>query len=83
MENHLNLVKGASYQVIKSFTDYDNNIHQVGEVWIYLGTNYHFYDNGLTLYVIENNENKVYRLQDRDFAQQEVINNFNDYIEQL
>ncbi|RFA27035.1 hypothetical protein CAI21_15925 [Alkalilimnicola ehrlichii] len=45
------LVAGRQYKVIKAFTDYDGDVHPVGESWVYLGFSFLPYDSGLSLFV--------------------------------
>jgi Domain of unknown function (DUF3601) len=80
MKNHLNLKTGQDYIVIKSFTDYDDIVHAVGEIWTYQGTNFLPYDDGLTLHVLMNHQTAVYRLQWRKEAQADIIENFKEYV---
>jgi hypothetical protein len=81
MNNSLDLIPGQEYFVIKPFTDYDGIVHGVGETWIYHGTNFLPYDDGLTVHVLVDKEAVVYRLQWRLEAQAEIIENFNQYVE--
>lgn len=81
MDNTLNLIPGQQYAVIKSFTDFDSIVHEVGETWIYQGTNFLPYDDGLTLHVVVNNKEAVYRLQWREEEQGQIIEHFRDYVE--
>jgi hypothetical protein len=81
MDNRLNLISGQDYLVIKPFVDYDGIVHDVGEIWTYQGTNFLPYDDGLTLHVLVDNKAIVYRLQWRNDAQAEIIENFKEYVE--
>jgi Domain of unknown function (DUF3601) len=81
MDNRLNLIIGQEYLVTKPFVDYDGITHGVGETWTYQGTNFHPYEDGLTLYVLIDNKAVVYRFQWRKDAQAEIIENFKDYVE--
>lgn len=83
MNNSLKLTSGKEYIVIKSFVDYDGIIHNKGETWTFLETNFLPYENGLTLHVIQNNQKVVYRLQWRKEAQAEVIENFKEYVKPI
>jgi len=80
MHNRLNLTAGQAYRVIKSFVDFDDMVHPVGETWTYEGTNFLPYDDGLTLHVLIDNKAVVYRLQLRKEAQEDIIENFKDYV---
>ena len=83
MNNPLNLIPGKKYKVIKSFTDYDHYVHEVGETWTFVTTNFLPYENGLTLHVLQDDIAKetVYRLQWRKEEQAEIIKNFINYVE--
>ena len=81
MDNSLNLIAGQLYLVKKPFTDFDGLVHGIGETWTYQGTNFLPYDDGLTLHVLIDNKAVVYRLQWREDAQAEIIENFKDYVE--
>lgn len=82
MDNALKLLPGHQYVVKKAFVDYDGILHDVGELWIYEGTNFLPYEDGLTLHVLLWNEPHVYRLQWREEAQASIIDNFKDYVEE-
>ena len=81
MDNTLNLIPGQLYAVIKPFEDYDHFIHPVGEKWIYRGTNFLPYEDGLTVHIVMDEINQVYRLQWRLDAQGEIIDHFHSYVE--
>lgn len=83
MDNHLKLISGQKYRVVKTFADYDNFIHEIGETWIYLGTHFVPYYDGLTLHVMTPDRSKemVYRFQWDRQQQSEIIENFNEYVE--
>ncbi|MBK7883298.1 MAG: DUF3601 domain-containing protein [Chitinophagaceae bacterium] len=74
--NHLNLVPGKKYKVIKEFTDFDRQLHPVGETWLFVGTNFLPYDDGLTLHVNKDGKNIAYRLRWLDSDQGYIIDNF-------
>jgi len=81
MENSLNLLPGSHYSVIKPFIDYDKIVHRTGESWIYQGTNFLPYEDGLTIHVLKDGMEEVYRLQWRKEEQADIIENFKDYVE--
>lgn len=81
MDNHLKLISGKNYKVIKSFTDYDKQLHQIGEAWTYIGTNFVPYHDGLTLHVSQNGVEIAYRFLWNETGQAEIIENFSDYVE--
>jgi Domain of unknown function (DUF3601). len=82
MYNVLKLVPGQRYRVIKAFTDYDRRVHPVGETWIFEKTDFLPYDDGLTVYVVQDGEPVVYRLQWREEEQAGVINRFREFVEE-
>ena len=75
-----NLKPGESYIVIKEFTNYDGNLHKVGERWIFEEINYLPYHSGLSLNVIENGKSVTYRFQDEPDQQQKLLECFMDYV---
>lgn len=75
------LTPGQQYRVTKSFVDYDKQVHPLGETWIFSGTNFLPYDDGLTLHVIQDNKQLMYRLQWRNEEQTDIIENFTDFVE--
>lgn len=83
MSNELNLIQGQTYVVIKPFVDYDNIKHNIGETWTFNSTNFLPYEDGLTLHVIVDGAEKVYRLQWRIEAQGYIIENFEQYVQLL
>jgi hypothetical protein len=74
------LVPGKSYRVIKTFIDYDGAVHPVGESWRFLKKGFLPYEDGLSLFVERNNQNVSFRLQWRDEAQGQIIDNFSDFV---
>ncbi len=80
MDNSLSLKIGQEYEVTKSFVDYDGILHPEGETWIYKGTKFLAYDDGLTLYVSKENQMLGYRLQWRKDSQSFIIENFKEYV---
>lgn len=81
MESVLKLIPGQRYRVVKPFTDYDRQVHPVGETWVFEKTNFLPYDDGLTLHVVQDGEQVVYRLQWRVEEQAAVIEGFGEYVE--
>lgn len=50
-EDFKHLIVGQRYTVIREFSDYDRDVHRVGETWRYLGHNFVPYHDGLSLFV--------------------------------
>jgi hypothetical protein len=80
MSDVYSLKPSESYRVIKEFTDYDGNLHKVGERWIFDYIDYLPYHSGLSLNVIENGVSVIYRFQDEPEEQQQLLNNFMNYV---
>jgi hypothetical protein len=81
MDNGVNLISGRKYRVVKPFTDFDHQVHPIGESWTYVGTNFLPYDDGLTLHVLVGDKKDVYRLQWVKEQQADIIENFKDFVE--
>jgi hypothetical protein len=83
MTNQLNLLSGQKYKVIKPFTDYDRDIHPIGETWTFVETNFLPYEDGLTVHIRFGNDPKVtlFRLQLREEEQADLIHSFGEYVE--
>ncbi|OBX25838.1 uncharacterized protein DUF3601 [Gelidibacter algens] len=75
------LTKGKPYRVITKFADYDRIIHEIGEEWIFDKTTFLPYHSGLSLFVIENGKDVIYRFQAIPEEQQELLNTFMNYVE--
>lgn len=80
MNHPLQLVQGKTYRVIRPFTDYDRMLHPIGETWVFNGTRFLPYEDGLTLHVLQDGQNRVYRLQWRAGEQAALIDHFRDYV---
>lgn len=75
------LVVGDWYRVARAFADYEQQEHQVGETWQFLGWSYAAYDDGLSLYVsLDGQREWLIRLQDWPNRQGPVIASFGEYI---
>lgn len=73
------LEPGRRYSVAREFADYDQDLHPVGESWIFLGYSFQHMDEGLSLYVSLDGEQEWYLpLQNGPEQQGEVM----DYLEQ-
>jgi hypothetical protein len=83
MNDISNLKKDKTYAVIKEFTDFDGKIHRVGETWTFAKTTFLPYESGLSLFVIENGKNVMYRFQDIAEEQQELLSDFMSYVESI
>lgn len=74
------LIRGRQYAVVRSFHDYDGDTHCVGEVWIFLGSSFLPYEDGLTLYVQCDDGDYQIRLQWGEDEQGEIITNLSSYV---
>jgi hypothetical protein len=74
------LIAGQRYCVRQEFTDYDRQVHPVGETWVFIGTHFLPYEDGLTLHVQANGLPMVYRLQWRPEEQAHLLDNFAQYV---
>lgn len=79
--NILQLEQEQSYKVIREFIDYDKQLHPIGETWIYKGTAFLPYEDGLSLFVSIGDSLIMYRLQWRKEEQADIIDNFKDFVE--
>jgi hypothetical protein len=82
MSNPLKLTPGQRYRITKPFTDYDHHVHQPGERWTFLHTNFLPYDDGLTVHFRLDNDprEQLFRLQWRPEEQAVIIEHFSDYV---
>ena len=80
LENAVNLIPGQKYTVKKEFSDYDKIIHPAGETWVYMGTSFLPYEDGLTLHLTKNSVPVFYRLEWRKEEQATIIDNFTDFV---
>ena len=83
MSNPLKLIEGKKYRVKKSFIDYDKKVHEIGNIWTFVQTNFSAYYDGLTLHVIKENSSTetVYRFQWIKEEQAGIIENFDQYVD--
>lgn len=72
-----------SYKVIKEFQDYDGILHPVGEHWRFVQKDFLPYEDGLTVFVERDGQNKSIRLQWRDETRGRIIDDFSGYAEEL
>ena len=74
------LIPGQRYRVVRAFTDFDRQVHPVGESWVFGHTNFLPYEDGLTLHVRLGGLPVVYRLQWRPEEQAALIENFTTFV---
>ena len=67
------------YEVIREFKDFDDDVHPVGETWVWLGHNFLPYDGGYSFFVSVDGEHEWHiRMQESD--QSEILDNLAAYI---
>jgi hypothetical protein len=83
MSNPIKLIPGRKYSVIKPFKDYDGHVHQPGQTWTFVETNFLPYEDGLTVHLTLDGNPKLllFRLQWRPEQQADIIENFLQYVE--
>jgi Domain of unknown function (DUF3601). len=73
---------GTRYRVVRAFADYDGQVHPEGEEWVFVGTSFLPYDDGLSVFVKDaDGQQHQIRMQWRDEAQGPVIDHFSEYLE--
>jgi hypothetical protein len=75
------LVPGRRYRVARPFVDFDGVDHPVGEEWLFLGSRYQVYDDGLSLFVSLDGEQEWHiRLRNTDPDQGALLAAFADHV---
>lgn len=74
------LIPGQTYCVIHNFIDYDGMVHPLGECWRFTEKSFLPYEDGLSLFVEKDGEKVSFRLQWRPETQEQIIDNFSDYV---
>lgn len=81
---HQFLTAGKTYRVIKEFSDYDRNVHAVGEQWMFLGSSFVPYHDGLSWFVtFDGRQERQIRMQWIPEEQGPVIDALRQYIEEV
>jgi hypothetical protein len=72
---------GRRYRVVKAFTDFDRQLHSVGEEWTYVGTAFLPYDDGRSIFVSLDGEREWHiRMQDRPEEQGPVLDAMREHV---
>lgn len=71
-----------TYVVARPFRDFDGQEHLVGETWIFIGSSFLPYDDGLSLFVIIDGQRRQIRMQWRAEQQGPIIDSFEDYVQE-
>ncbi|HMG47398.1 MAG TPA: DUF3601 domain-containing protein [Allosphingosinicella sp.] len=75
------LKAGARYRVARAFRDFDGDMHEIDEAWIFLGSNFLPYEDGLSLFVSLDGEQEWHiRLCWRPQDQGDIIDGLGDYL---
>ena len=75
------LVVGQGYRVARPFRDFDQDTHEAGEIWTFLGSNFLPHDDGLSLFVSLDGASEWHiPLQWRPNEQGPVIDSLGAYI---
>lgn len=79
--SHQFLHAGRRYRVIRAFRDFDGQDHPPGERWLFRGSSFLPYDDGLSLFVtIDGGRDGQIRMQWRPEAQGPVLDRLAEYI---
>lgn len=78
---YLHMIVGKRYRVVQEFTDFDRQVHPVGEEWNYVGTAFLPYDDGRSIFVsLDGTREWHIRMQDREEEQRDILDNFAKYV---
>jgi hypothetical protein len=79
---HQFLVAGQRYRVIRPFTDFDRDLHPIGEEWIFLGCSFVPYHDGMSFFVsLDGVQEWQIRLQWVPEEQSEILDKLATYLE--
>jgi hypothetical protein len=70
-----------TYMVVRAFRDFDGGEHSVGETWSFIGSSFLPYDDGLSLFVEIEGDRRQVRMQWREGAQGEIVDNLEHYLQ--
>lgn len=69
------------YEVIQAFTDFDGQVHPVGETFWFRGDNFLPYDDGLSLFLSPDGEKQIQvRMRWLPGDQGEILDRFREYV---
>jgi hypothetical protein len=72
---------GKRYRVCATFVDFDGDAHAPGEEWIFLGSTFLPYEDGLSLFVsLDGSREWQIRMQWRPESQGAILDGFADYV---
>ena len=77
-----NLASGRRYAVVAPFSDFDGDLHPIGEDWTFVGAAFLPYDDGQSLFVSLDGAREWHiRLQWRPDQQGEILDHFDRYVQ--
>ncbi|MGD9913562.1 MAG: DUF3601 domain-containing protein [Rhizobiaceae bacterium] len=77
------LVIGRDYRVVQAFRDFDGQAHDVGEAWTFHGHSFLPYDDGLSLFVVQDGRQRQIRMRWADEDQGPIVDALHAYIQPL
>jgi len=81
LRDHQFLQCGRQYQVTREFVDYDKCVHPSGERWVFIGSSFVPYEDGMSFFVsFDDVHESQIRLQWRPEAQAEILDKLSEYI---
>jgi hypothetical protein len=76
------LTPGQRYEIVRAFTDFEGDLHPVGERWTFLGSSFAPYDDGLSLFVsLDGIQEWQLSLQWRTEQQGPIIDKLESYVQ--
>ena len=80
-QTFLSLQRGRRYRVVKPFSDFDGDLHSVGETWVFLGQNFLPYEDGLSLFVsLDGDQEWHIRMRCTPEDQGAIIDSLHEYV---
>ncbi|WP_158583453.1 DUF3601 domain-containing protein [Salinisphaera sp. Q1T1-3] len=79
-DEYRHLRQGSRYRVVRAFVDYDWITHPIGEVWVFEGSHFVPYHDGLSLFVVIDGRSRQVRLQASAAEQAHIIDAFDKYL---
>ena len=75
------LVPGRRYQVVLPFVDFDGNLHESNQGWVFLGHNFVPHEDGMMLWVIwDSGSRGVMRFRWDAYYQGHILDAFERYV---
>lgn len=80
MSGFTHMVPERTYRVVQPFTDFDRQVHAVGDIWTWRSESFLPYDDGLSLFVSINGREQQIRMRLHPEEQGALIQNFAAYL---